>query len=476
MKSPNFSGNQPKKAVNSSTVYIETSNNELQEQQNQFLTLDKNEIICCALESKFCQRNKAGGIPVVSWLEFFLECARRPKESSLQWGATKLQEMTGIEISRQSVCQRFSEHSEAFLKMLLELSLSKMLPGERKDILYKYTAIEVKDSTGFQLPKNFSEEYDGYKGSDTGKALKIQCSWDILSKECNIEVVPGVASDSSYAIPKIIKPGALYLQDLGYWKKEKFLAFAEHNAFFISRLKSGTPVYRNAEDKEPINMVQEINELLKSGKTHVEMAVYIGINTKRFPVRLVLYPVPEQVAEQRIRERRRKKGKKCNMSATALSFCRVTAVITNTDIPAEEIWNVYRLRWSIEMLFKAWKSYFEIDEIKNVKQHRFLTILYAKLLLILWSQFAVFQAISRIERTTNLRISFLGALKSFKEHFLKKLIPLIVARQNPKKLDKLLDELVIHLKKCNIYQPKKNASNKPCLMDIIDSLKISNSF
>ncbi|CAM4413391.1 hypothetical protein BAMA_16345 [Bacillus manliponensis] len=46
-----------------------------------------------------------------------------------------------------------------------------------------------------------------------------------------------------------------------------------------------------------------------------------------------------------------------------------------TNIPPEEVptnyvHSLYSLRWQVEILFKTWKSFFEIDECKDIKKER----------------------------------------------------------------------------------------------------------
>ena len=72
--------------------------------------------------------------------------------------------------------------------------------------------------------------------------------------------------------------------------------------------------------------------------------------------------------------------------------CRYNAFITNVGsevLPVKKIRETYYLRWQIELVFKTWKSFFEIDKVKKVKKERMECQLLAKLIWILlnWQLF-----------------------------------------------------------------------------------------
>lgn len=55
-----------------------------------------------------------------------------------------------------------------------------------------------------------------------------------------------------------------------------------------------------------------------------------------------------------------------------------------SQLSAEEVSMIYRMRWQIELLFKLYKSYFGINKLKaTAKYHRVLCGLYSKLIIIL---------------------------------------------------------------------------------------------
>ncbi|MFT3947606.1 MAG: transposase [Agriterribacter sp.] len=67
--------------------------------------------------------------------------------------------------------------------------------------------------------------------------------------------------------------------------------------------------------------------------------------------------------------------------------------ITNVEadiLPASEIRRTYYLLWQIELVFKTWKSFFRINEVKRVKKERLECQLPGRLLWILinWGLFS----------------------------------------------------------------------------------------
>lgn len=68
--------------------------------------------------------------------------------------------------------------------------------------------------------------------------------------------------------------------------------------------------------------------------------------------------------------------------------------ITNAppeDVQPEHVHDLYSLRWQIELLFKTWKSFFQIDHCKEIKKERLECHLYGQLIAILLCSSTMFQ-------------------------------------------------------------------------------------
>ena len=72
----------------------------------------------------------------------------------------------------------------------------------------------------------------------------------------------------------------------------------------------------------------------------------------------------------------------------------INVYITNTppeEMPTNYVHSLFSLRWQIEILFKTWKSFFEIDACKNIKKDRHECHLYGQLIGILVCSSTMFQ-------------------------------------------------------------------------------------
>ena len=136
-------------------------------------------------------------------------------------------------------------------------------------------------------------------------------------------------------------------------------------------------------------------ELLEFGKLYqwmkknkilqIEKQVFIGVKTK-LPIRLIIEIVPDEVFAQRMAKVNKYNKRKGHITSNDYTNrARFNLIITNVSsetIPAQAIIALYHVRWQIELVFKIWKSTFGVHKIGKMKYYRWLSILYAKLILI----------------------------------------------------------------------------------------------
>ena len=104
----------------------------------------------------------------------------------------------------------------------------------------------------------------------------------------------------------------------------------------------------------------------------LDLNVSIG-HGKCFPIRMVWSIVPEDVYEKRnlkIETKSSKRGYKKSKETKKRN--RFTVFITNIDsskASIDDVGQIYKLRWQVELCFKHWKSIYRIHEGHFANNH-----------------------------------------------------------------------------------------------------------
>ena len=99
---------------------------------------------------------------------------------------------------------------------------------------------------------------------------------------------------------------------------------------------------------------------------------------------MILQPEPEEVYAERIRKKTAKskgQGRGVLREETKIRS-RFNLFITNADekqLPARQVFPLYKLRRQIELQFKNRKSVFKTDRLQKMKEHRYVTLHYSML-------------------------------------------------------------------------------------------------
>jgi len=310
---------------------------------------------------------------------------RRVNPESLNKITIKL-EKEGVFISKQGINHRFNDSAVEFMKELTFDVLSAKL--DREELLenaVSFNRIIAKDSTVFQLPAEYSDKYKGSGGGASTAGIKLQYEYNLKANSgLDIEFQSSSTPDIKSKLQDI-QPKDLRLEDLGYFKLSRFCEIMDNKAYFVSRLKYSIIVFSKKNDQYTRINIDKLVKNMKQGEK-LDMQVYLG-NKQKLPVRLIIEKVPNSVAaEKRRKLKTDKQNKRKNISKKRLAFCDVNAYITNANqniLPTDLIRSIYSLRWQIEILFKTWKSTFNIDKVKKMKIQRFDCINYGTLLQII---------------------------------------------------------------------------------------------
>ena len=363
-----------------------------------------------SVESGFCVR-KAKLLAEV-FFEMLFHASSRTQNSSLEYLVSYLYSNHGIDIRKQSLNDRFSDTTVCFMRLvlysLIQVQFSDMLLSE--DFLSDFHHVRIKDSTTFKAPDNLADHYSGNGGSLA--AIKIQHEFDLKTgKFLDLTITEASRNDQSDAgeTADNICENDLILRDMGYFSSSVLRKFDEKNAFFLSRLPASISVYdENGKELD----FKKIGVLMSENRTEImDKQVYLGED--KLPVRLMLGLVPPEVYAQRVcRKKKEEKTKGRQTKEETKQRLIFNLFVTNADaekLPLEKIMPLYRFRWQVELQFKNWKSLFSIHRLQQMKEERYITMLYARLILIVVNM----QIINRVQSIISKQTGWADCLLSY---------------------------------------------------------------
>lgn len=301
-----------------------------------------------------------------------------------------LNEHFGVDISKEGLHKRFTKQGVAFLKELVKDHLSRQASLFQTDENFSghFSAVNIKDSSKFSLPAINSNAYPGFGNfSNTNGLMNLQYEFDLLSGNWKaldlVTIKTNDQLDSKNTINSICE-GELYIRDLGYITPTYLKAIIEKRGYFLNRMPPQATLHTLS--KKPIRWKSIQRRLAKSHAHALDIDVLLY---ERDPVKCRL--VVESVTDTEYRRRLKAAHSTAKKHGVGITNehkirCRYNTFITNVNrgiLPLDKIRKVYYLRWQIELVFKTWKSTFEIHKMKKVKTERMECQLLAKLLWVL---------------------------------------------------------------------------------------------
>jgi hypothetical protein len=444
---------------------MKSPNSSIAAKVTNFLTvlLDEEMIEKIARSSGFVQkRSKISGMIFAMMLIFEI---RRQREASLNELCSRLS-LEGVLLSKQGLDNRFNDHAVIFMKQLMDKALTLKLDREQLlDNAGCFNRIMIKDSTVFQLPQSCVSKYEGSGGGASEAGIKLQYEYDLkASEELNIQAQPSISPDNIHYL-KNFQPGDLCLEDLGYANHSHLEDIIEKQAYFLTRMKYSTAVYVIKDGQYYCLDIDNLISKMKPGEI-IDRLVYLG-KVNKVPVRMVLERVPDEVAAQKRRKLKTdKQNKRKAISKGRLAFCDVNAYITNAQeklLQIHLIRSIYSLRWQIEIIFKTWKSTFNLDKVNRMSLQRFECLNYGTLLqiIICTKLFNYYKTIlwnsCRIE---------LSELKSMK--YLQLIVSEIKIHLHSKaffRIKKLLDDVLVTLKSKCVKELRKGRQTPMMILE-----------
>ena len=348
------------------------------------------EIEQLARNKKFVQRDsKLNGTTFLSLIIFNSNSLH---DESLNDLTIALNKNHGIDISKQGLDNRFNAYAVQFLKAALESLLRQQLADKvsfRNCIEFK--RILIKDSVCFQVDESLAKLYPGSGGSGSKANVRIQFEYDLLDGkivDLSLNAFNDQDAKNSVLTLDVVNDGDLIVRDLAYMHLESLQGIVKRVGHFLCRLNTQAKVYQEQDGKMiALDFTAIVQTMRQHNIRQIEETVFIGKN-QELQVRLFIYLLPEAVYNERIRKANlsaKNKGRQLSKEYKAragLNLFITSKVDPEELISIETAWQIYTLRWQIELTFKVWKSLCKIDKVKKVQKNRLECYIWSKLLLI----------------------------------------------------------------------------------------------
>ena len=358
-----------------------------------------------------------------AFLQSLLLALYQPSHSFQSWAA-QLSALQGQLFSKQALHRRCGQKLVKFLELLLASVLGSFTRRHCPIELFEHFGrVLLQDSTALALDPSLAKYFPACGNQHQSKlaSVKVQAIFELCSQKwIHFQLGCLTDNDQKKASPLILdhlRPADLVIRDLGYAVLKVWRQIAARGAYFLSRCRSDFVLF-DPQTHQPL-------ELLDLLRDHCQLSLQLLLGAEeRLPVRLVALRLPAHLAAQRRRRARAnaRRDRKLRLTKRYLKLLDWTILLTNVtpeQMNAQQLLEAYSCRWQIEVLFKTWKSHFQLGLLPRRNPLWVQIQLLAKLLAIalLQSIFAPNPFVAETPALSPLKIAA----------YLSRLLPLITA-------------------------------------------------
>ena len=280
-------------------------------------------------------------------------------KASFNQMADRLGGFEPLQMSKQAFWKRVNPRAIAFLldTLATSLQLKTHHPSRISNSLCeRFGRILVEDSTTQRLHWSNSDHSSGHgNGRSKTSLLKVDLTLDLISGSCVQSALHGGTQQDKEIgkdLVDIVRKGDLVLRDMGYFVIAESALIARLLASWLSRV----PVSVIIRDLSG-NKIEEALRACQNDRWDGE--VLLGEKEKH-RCRLIAVRASPEVARRNLKEahqRAASRGKA--LSRTQRERCHWHLLVTNlsaSELSVREASELYRCRWKIEILFRAWKQ------------------------------------------------------------------------------------------------------------------------
>lgn len=212
---------------------------------------------------------------------------------------------------------------------------------------------------------------------------RLHLSYDLIHNCINQVKITDVHTAESFHNFEI-EEGAVYLADAGYGTARNYAHICKKKADAVMRI---SPSHFNlyTSEGEKVSLHAYLLELRRNkAKASSELRGYSVYEGRNYYVRIVIYPLSRQKAEEERRNKKRKSqknGNKIKEETLVSAGFVLLATSLGEEYDREEILSLYNVRWQIELFFKRLKQNFKIQVIRSAGEGYLMAIIYCWIIL-----------------------------------------------------------------------------------------------
>lgn len=276
------------------------------------------------------------------------------------------------------------------LAQLLQDIMSSQIKRKSVHTDSHFPEIRIMDSSEFVVSKNLADAFPGYGGLGREAIAQVQLEYELLSGKVTELGLGSALDDDSIAGMKNIDqapPKTLLIRDLGYFSPKAFKQISESDLYFISRAKAQWAMYIKKDGQMEQLTIEDIkNKLKEQEDKYLDLEIFLGSKV-RTPVRLIANQLTEDQTQTRIKKKKANRGA---LSQQAIDSACLNLFVTNVEkekCTAAQVYDLYTLRWQIELIFKTWKSILKIHKLHPMNARRLECVILIKFIWVMlnWS-------------------------------------------------------------------------------------------
>lgn len=292
--------------------------------------------------------------------------------------ASHLKQLEAQSSSRQAVFQRINGACIGYLRSVTRALITQH-SGAASVVCKKWglKRILTEDSTFQKMHNSNAGNYPAHGNKQGATAgFKVDLIYDLLTgKPVCQKLAGGTLQDKTLGkrILGLVRKGDLVLRDMGYFSAEIFESINKAKAHWLSRLPANVTV----TTMDGIALEKQLNS-----RKNTKLDMFVKVGKSNLTCRMVAVRADDKLAAQRRRQRKQNSGKAPSQKALVRDGWHILLTNLDENHDSEELFEIYRLRWNIEVRFKAWKQAINMKALfrRSSNFHHQESLIYAALI------------------------------------------------------------------------------------------------